>query len=128
VLNAGSLPPGLRDNLRAYQDLASAEKQLNAPFGQFGRYSEVVSTTAVESAAPNDSVARGFDQQLSACNSQRDALVTQIQAALLKAEFGGGTISNDQAHSLAGRAKSLIGNMHTLSEMTVPPSYTVCGS
>jgi hypothetical protein len=128
ILSTSSLPAQLQSHLSSYQLLDAAEKQVNAPVGQFGHDSEVVSTTAVESSSAEDVVMKGFDQQLAACNMQRNALVAQIQPILLGAEFSGGTISDSQAQSLANQAYALIGNMHTLSQMTVPPDYTVCGS
>ena len=128
VLDRSTLPSSLRKHLGRYEDLAAIESQLNAPFGQFGHDSEVVSTTAVESSAPNDSVAKGFDQQLSACKSQRDALVAQIQPMLLGAEFSGTPIDKHRARSLAEQAYRLIGDMQRLSRMSEPPNYTVCGS
>jgi hypothetical protein len=126
VLDLSSLPPEIQSHLSSYQELTAAENQVNAPFGQFGHYSEIVSTTAVESSAPGDSVARGFDQQLSACKAQRDALVSQIQPMLLAAEFSSGGISNGRAHSLAEQASRLIRDMQKLSRMATPPHREVC--
>jgi hypothetical protein len=126
VLDSSSLPSGLQAGLTTYQALAAAESQLNAPFGQFGHDSEIVSTTAAESAAPGDAVAKGFDQQLNSCRAARDALVARIQPMLLAAEFSGGSIDNGSAHSLANQAYRLIDEMHRLSQMTAPPNYTVC--
>jgi len=128
ILDPNSLPTNLLDHLSSYEDLAGAEKQLNAPFGQFGHDSEIVSTTAVESSSPGDAVDQGFDQQLQVCNTQRNALVSQIQSVLQAAEFGGGAINDSQAQTMVNQAYALVGNMHTLSQMAVPPDFDVCGT
>ena len=96
--------------------------------GQFGHDSELVSTTAAESVSPGDGAAQGFDQQLQSCLTQRDTLATQIRSTLDGAVFSGNAISDSQAQSMTDQANRLIGNMHTLSQMAVPPSYTVCGT
>ncbi len=123
-----SPPPSVAADQSSYQDLAGAYKQLNAPVGQFGHDSETVSTTGSESVSPDDAVAKGFDQQLTICQTDRDALVTQIKPILNGAVFGTTAISSTQAQPLITQAEDLIGNMHTLSQMNVPPDYTVCGS
>jgi hypothetical protein len=107
---------------------SAAEQQINAPFGQFGHDSEIVSTTAVESTSTGDAVAKGFDQQLNACNSARNALVSRMQPMLLGAEFGGGTINPGQARSLIAEADNLLRQMHSLSQMTAPPDHQVCNT
>jgi hypothetical protein len=128
VLDPSSLPANIQAHLASYEDLAGTLKQLNAPFGQFGHDSEIVSTTAVESSSPGDAVDKGFDQQLEVCGSERAALVAQIQPILQNAEFAGGTIDDSQAQSLVNEAYNLIGSMHALSQMVVPPDFTVCST
>jgi hypothetical protein len=125
VVDDGSLPPTVLAHRAAYEQLQSRLKQLNAPFGQFGHDAEVVSTTAV---AGDDGTYQGFASQLAACRDQRNALAASIQGQLDGAAFHGGSLSDAQLTALAGQADALIGNMHKLSQMVVPPSYTVCGS
>jgi hypothetical protein len=127
VLDPSNLPAKLRRHLLAYEVLDAAEKQLNAPFGLFGHDSEIVSTTAVESNSPGDAVDRGFDAQLQACESQRTALVNQIQPLLQNAEFAGGTVPPEEVVRLTARAGSLIYEMHSLSTMKTPPTHALCG-
>jgi hypothetical protein len=126
VLDRSSLSPSLDKHLSTYESLAATEAQLNAPFGEFGRDSEIVSTTAVESTSPGDGVAMGFDNQLNSCRTQRDAVVGQIQPMLLGAEFSGAPIDNAKAEALIHQADDLIGDMHTLSQMSTPPDSQVC--
>ena len=128
LMNPGSVPPAVFAHLTAYQDLAGAYKQLDAAVGQFGHDSELVSTTASESVSPGDGVAQGFDQQLQACLTQRDTLAGQMRTTLDGAVFSGTAINDSQAQTMTDQANNLIGNMHGLSQMIVPPSYTVCGA
>jgi hypothetical protein len=125
VVNDGALPASVLAHRAAYEQVQGRLKQLNAPFGQFGHDAEVVSTTAV---AGDDSTYNGFAAQLAACRDQRNALAASIQGQLNEAVFHGGALTDAQLAALAGQADGLIGNMHKLSQMVVPPSYTVCGS
>jgi hypothetical protein len=126
IIRHRSLPRGLRRDARAYELLVSAYKQLDAAVGQFGRDSEIVSTTATESASPGDAVYRGFDHQLAACQTVRDALADRIRSAINDAAFGGGPISPAEAGFLSFRANALIGEMHALSRLSAPPRFDVC--
>ncbi len=125
-LSSSAVPAAIQSHLSAYQDLEGALKQVNAPFGQFGHDSEVVSTTAV--ATTRDSVYDAYDQQLDGCATQRDALADQIQSILAGAAFGSGAIDDTQAQKLVDRANSLIGDMHTLSLTVVPPTDPACAA
>jgi Collagen triple helix repeat (20 copies) len=125
VVDDGSLPAAVVAHRAAYEEVQGRLKQLNAPFGQFGHDAEVVSTTAV---ASDDRTYNGFASQLAACRDQRDALAATIQGQLDEAVFHGGSLSDAQLSGFAAQADALIGNMHKLSQMAVPPSYTVCGS
>jgi hypothetical protein len=127
-LDPSALPAALSSAaaLGSYQELAQTLKQLNAPFGQFGHDAEVVSTTAV--ATTSSTAYSHWDDQLSACNTQRDALAATMQNVLNGVAFSGSAFNQAQATSLIHDANSLIGNMHKLSLMNVPPDYTVCGS
>jgi hypothetical protein len=127
LINPVGLPPSVAGHLTAYQDLMGAYKQLNASVGQFGHDSEIVSTTGSESVSPGDAVARGFDRQLTACQVQRDAVAGKMKDALNEAVFKGDAIHGGKARSLINRAYDLIGEMHTLSLMVVPPEDLVCG-
>ncbi len=128
LMTPGSIPANVFAHLAAYQDLAGAYKQLDAAVGQFGHDSEIVSTTGSESTSPGDAAAQGFDQQLQSCQTQRDALAGQIKGILGDAVFGGGAINDGQAQSMIDQADGLITNMHTLSQMIVPPDFAVCGT
>jgi hypothetical protein len=128
VISSQSLPGSLAPHLTAYQDLLGAYNDVNAPVGNFGHDSEVVSTTAANSVSPGDSVFQGFDDQLAACTTARNALASQMRTILNNAVFNGGSVSDSQVASMVSQATDLVGNMHSLSQMVVPPNYTVCGT
>ncbi len=127
VLDVQDQPAGIRSNPGAFELLASAYKQLDAPFGLFGHDSEIVSTTAVQSVSPGEQVYQGFDQQLQACATQRNALAAQMNTALNQAGFGGLPVSPSAAVELSAQAGRLIAEMHALSRMHKPPKRLICG-
>ncbi|MDQ6778256.1 MAG: hypothetical protein M3071_19020, partial [Actinomycetota bacterium] len=128
LMTPASVPTSISSHLSSFENLAGAYKQLNAPVGQFGHDSEIVSTTAAESTSPNDAVALGFDQQLQSCQTLRDTLATNMKTNLDAAAFSSAAIDDSQAQAQVAQANQLIANMHTLSQMDVPPNFTVCGS
>jgi hypothetical protein len=128
IIRHRSLPWGLREHVRSYENLVAAYKQLDAAVGQFGHDSEIVSTTAAESSSPGDAVYQGFDRQLATCEVARDALAGRIRTLINGAAFGGRDISPFEAAVLSFRAESLIVEMHALSRMSTPPRFSVCHS
>jgi hypothetical protein len=120
-------PDGVREDPFGYVGLATVYKQLDAAVGQFGHDSEIVSTAAAESSSPGDAIARGFDQQLSACQVERDSLAERIKSALDGAAFHGHPVSPGDAFRLSVQGLALIGQMHYLSTLSTPPDHTVCG-
>jgi hypothetical protein len=126
ALVPSSLPASIATDLGTFQDLKAVEKQLNAPFGQFGHDAEVASTTAV--ATGDDRVYAQWQAQMVQCRNLRDALSGQIQSILNQAAGGLATINDTQAASLETQADGLIANIHALAGMNAPPNYTVCGS
>lgn len=128
VLSQSALPAGIAGATSSYNDLNAALKQLNAPFGAFDHDSEIVSTTAVTTSSPSDTVYKAFDAQLTSCADQRDALAHTMQAELEGAAFGSGSIDPALAGQQVSQANGLIANMHQLAQLNTPPSYAVCGS
>ncbi|MCL2770590.1 MAG: hypothetical protein FWD42_10880, partial [Solirubrobacterales bacterium] len=126
VLDAGALPSGIRSDELGFEVLANAYKQLDAPFGQFGHDSEIVSTTAVQTASPGERVYRAFDAQLQSCATQRNALAAQMASDLNGAGFGGQSVPAVDAARLSVHASELIADMHRLSLMQVPPEHMIC--
>jgi hypothetical protein len=128
LISPSAISGTLSPHLSSYQDLVGAYNQLNAPVGQFGHDSEIVSTTATEGVSPGDAVYQGLDQQLQACQTQRDALASQMRTIANNAVFNAGSINNSQVATMVTQANDLIANMHSLSQMVVAPDYTVCGT
>jgi hypothetical protein len=126
LMDSRSIPRDVGAHLGTYEALASTYKQLNAPIGEFGHYSEIASTTGSESNS--DAVAQGFDRQLTACQVRRDALASAMKATLEGSFFGGASINDGQARRDIGQASQLIGEMRSLSGMSRPPTGLVCGS
>lgn len=99
ALKPSALPPAVRKNLGALIQLAQVYKQINAPVGALGLTTLSISTTALESNAPNDSTYTQLENQLINITSVRNAIAAQIIAVLENAEFGGGDSSLIQARA-----------------------------
>jgi hypothetical protein len=126
MIHRSKLPQSVRNHVGDYQSLEGAYLQLNAPVGEFGHDSEIVSTTAAESSSPGDSTYKGFDQQLAACEAARAPLAAKMKADLNDAVFAGAHVVPGQWRHLVNQANMLIADMHSLSGMTTPPTRPVC--
>src|SRR3989454_12460866 len=70
--------------------LGAIYKQLNAPFGQFGRNTLRASTRALASgSSADDSVYTAAENAITTLTAQRDALALEIRHALNGAQSGG---------------------------------------
>ena len=127
ALDPWTLPAELQRHLVSIEGLGTIYKQLDAPFGQFGHDSELVSTRAVQSGSPGEAVYRGFDEQLEACATQREVVAGEINRLLTGVEFEGGHVVDGQVWSLAAKGAWLIAQMHVLSVLPTPPSHLLCG-
>ena len=72
--------------------LAACYKQLDSSVGQFGAYTLIASTKAVESASANDFQYRTTNARLRGLEQQRDQLAARIKAQLEAAAFGGSPV------------------------------------
>ena len=107
-LNPAVLPAGVQSNLAAFEQLAAAYKQLNAPIGAFGQAALQGSTVALASGSPgNDSQYTAYENNLTQLTSQRNALATQIRTLLNQVEFQGAALSSATASSLTAQAHGL---------------------
>jgi hypothetical protein len=127
ALDPSTLPPEVQHHLFALQALGAVYKQLDAPFGQFGHDSEIVSTHAIESSSPEEATYRRFDQQLEACGAARATVAGEIEKLLTGVEFEGAGVSDANLFALAARGTWLIAQMHLLSLLPSPPHVPVCG-
>ena len=98
----------------AFTALARTYKQLNAPFGQFAMATLRASTKALASNDPGDATYDSIEGQIQSLTSQRDALASEIKAALNGAEFKGQPIATLKALILVARAGILLGQANNL--------------
>lgn len=109
VLKPSALPPAVRKNLGALIQLAQVYEQINAPVGALALTTLSISTTALESNAPNDSTYTQLENQLINITSVRNAIAAQIIAVLENAEFGGGdSLAHASASQLLAQANGLL--------------------
>jgi hypothetical protein len=98
-----------------FAKVAVAYKQLNAPFGTFGMDILKASTTALASNSADDTTYTQIESQIQSLTSQRDALASQMKAALDAATFEGQPITEQQAQSLVAQAQILFDHAHGLA-------------
>jgi hypothetical protein len=118
VLKKSALPPAVRQQLPALISLAQAYKQINAPVASFGQTTLSISTTALESNAPNDSTYTQLENQLIDMTITRNATAAQMIATLEAAEFGGSSSSastNASVSSLIAQANALLAHAKALA-------------
>jgi len=112
VLFEALLPSAIPHSLRAHHEtllgLARTYKQINAPFGQLSLDSLPISTEALASNAPGDSVYTNLEAKIADWTSRRDALASDMKAALEAAAFQGQSINEQQAKKLIDKGKALI--------------------
>jgi hypothetical protein len=113
-LNPAALPAAISNNLSAYEALATAYKQLTAPFGAVGTASLTVSTKAVAGTDPTAYSA--YETTMATFLSNRDALANQIKSYLDAAMFSGGPFDASTANSLASQANALAAQMLSMAK------------
>jgi hypothetical protein len=128
IMTPADTPAPIAADPSDYDALSTAYKQLDAPFGEFGRDSLQVSTKAVASTSSSDSTYQAWDAQLAACEALRTPLVAQINTVLNNAAFHPSfTIDPSTAQSLTDQANRLITDASQLDLMASPPNFNVCG-
>jgi len=105
------------DEVRPLKDVGAARqkshkptpKQLDAAVGQFGLTTLSASTRAIESGnASEDGTYTELENKLAALTNDRNALATQMINLLEGAEFGGTSISEQQANQLVEQGRQLL--------------------
>jgi sugar lactone lactonase YvrE len=117
------LPANLQANLPAFEQLAAAYKQMNAPVGAFGQAALQGSTVALASGSTNsDTQYAAYENNLTQLTTQRNALASQIKSQLYAVEFQGGTWNSTtastettQANSIRVQGQLLVSNQNTSS-------------
>src|SRR6266849_9109564 len=94
--------------------VAQAYKQIDAAVGQFGLATLQASTRAIESNSAGDSTYSNIENQLISLTNERNAVAAQMITALEGAEFGGQSISEQQAQSLVSQGRALIAEANAL--------------
>jgi hypothetical protein len=108
-LEGWAVPQSLRAHRETLRRLGEVYKQLNAPLGTFSMNMLTVSGRAIKSGSPtDDSTYTRLEGQIESLTSQRDALASQIRAALDGAAFRGTPLNEQQAKSWIDRAQRLI--------------------
>jgi hypothetical protein len=114
-LDAWAVPETLRAHRETLRRLGAVYKQLNAPFGSFAMDTLAASTRALKSGtAADDGTYTTIEGRIQSLTSARDALASEIRAALEDATFGGKALNEQQAKGYIDRAESLIAQAHGL--------------
>jgi len=116
ALSPAALPHSLTTHYGTLLSLARLYKQINAPFGQLGRDSLVVSTTALESNATNDQAYPNLENQIVGWHQRRDAIAGQMTALLEGAAFNGQPIGQHQAQPLIHQAQALLDEVNSCAQ------------
>jgi outer membrane murein-binding lipoprotein Lpp len=108
-LDASAVPQSLRAHRETLRRLGDVYKQLNAPFGAFSMSVLKASTQAIKSGSDtNDSTYESLEGRIGALTSRRDALASQIRAALDGAAFGDVSLNEGRAKGWIDQADNLI--------------------
>jgi hypothetical protein len=105
IMNPTSVPAGVLANEADTVQLAQAYKQIEAPVGELGLNSLIISTCA-ESSADNG-VFADREARLTAFTKRRNDMGDEIATKLEAAEFGGTPISDSDAKRLTKAANDL---------------------
>ncbi|HEY7834289.1 MAG TPA: hypothetical protein VIG30_12010 [Ktedonobacterales bacterium] len=115
ALYAWAVPQTLRAHRATLTRLAQVYKQLDAPVGQLGLASLVISTKALKSTSSGDRTYTQLENLLIAITAQRNALASQMSALLENAEFSGQAINEQQAKSLIAQGQALLAVVQALA-------------
>ena len=116
VLNPSALPQSLTAHYGTLLELARVYKQINAPFGQLGRNSLVVSTAALASNSTNDEVYSNLETKIAGWRARRDSIAGQMKALLEGAAFAGQRIREQQAKDLIEQGQNLLQEVNSCAE------------
>ena len=88
--------------------LAAAYKQINAPLGELGRRTLMISTRAL---AGDDATYDALEEEITRITAQRNALAGRMITMLEAAAFGHGHVDEDEAQRLIDGAERLIASV-----------------
>jgi hypothetical protein len=104
------LPATIANNLSAYQSLAVAYKDLNAPFGTASTASLRYATASIMSNSANDATYAAYLTTMNTYVANRNSVMSQMRALLNNAEQGTSFDTTNVA-SLVAQAKALTKQM-----------------
>jgi hypothetical protein len=116
ILNPSALPHSLTAHQDTLLELARVYKMINAPFGDLGRDSLIVSTAALASNTTNDVMYTKLEAKIASWHTQRDALAGQMKAMLEGAAFGDETIDEGEAKGLISQGGALLEQVSECAE------------
>jgi hypothetical protein len=113
ALTTKATPQSLIAHRETVRRLSDVYEQLNAPFGEFGLDTLTASTKGIVST--DESVYNSFETAIQNLTSSRDALASQIKAALDAAAFDDQPLDEQQAKDWIDQAQKLIDDAHALA-------------
>ena len=113
AIETKALPQSLIAHRATLLRLGDAYEQVNAAFGVFGTDLLTASTRALNST--DESVYNSIESSIESLTSERDALASQIRAALNAAAFDNQAINEQQAKAWIAQAKSLLDRASALA-------------
>jgi hypothetical protein len=117
VLQPGAVPATVQAHRETLLRLGAAYKQLNAPFGDLGRASLMISTRALTGGSPTDDSAYTATQaQLTGWANERDQIAGAIAQLLSDAQSGDHAVDEGQAKALIAQADALVGQVQAASQ------------
>jgi hypothetical protein len=116
ALDGPGLPRATQEERAALIDLANVYKQLEAPFGQFGKDAILASTRAIKSgSSSDDSTYTRIENQLNTLTNQRDSLAAQMSTVLTDAGLNDKRVNAANAKSLAAQGRALLNQADALA-------------
>jgi len=126
VMNTTSVPPGVLVNENQAMQLAQVYKQIEAPVGELGLNSLIISTCA--EASPDDGVFSQREANLAAFTNRRDAIGNEIATRLEGAEFAGTPILPADAQRLIQAGNDLRADVAAVASSNCAPESSSSGS
>jgi hypothetical protein len=115
-LHDWALPRSLRQHQEKLERLGAVYKQVNAPFGRFAMDLLAASTEALKSgSASDDSAYAAIQGRIQDLTGRRDALASEMKAALDAAAFGHQAIDQRHAERLIDRGEDLLERARSLA-------------
>ena len=108
ALDKSVLPRSLRLHGKTLVELGAVYKQINAPFGQLGHDTLMISTAALKSNDSGDATYNNLEGLIASWNVKRNSLVSQMETMLEAAAFEGQAIDEAQAKELIKQGDELL--------------------